>query len=108
MTDPAMNSTESLLQELIKTVSTLMKEVSELKKADNAGSNVNPWKWHRDIQSESQAAARDSEDDADQPSDNEERDSDPSRMQKTINLPAPLNTLSFQKRAKPFWRLFSA
>ena len=77
MTDPTTNSTETLLQELMKTVSTLTKEVSELKKADNTGSNVNPRKRLRDNESESQATARDGEDDADQPSDNEERGSDP-------------------------------
>ena len=77
MTVPTTNSTETLLQELMKTVSTFTKEISELKKANNVGSNVNPRKRLRDSKSKSQAVACDGEDNTDQPSDNVERDSNP-------------------------------
>ena len=77
MTDPTpTTSTETLLQELLKTVSTLKNDVSELKKADNAGSSDNPRKRLRDSESEIQTVARDGEDDVSLPSDNEETDND--------------------------------
>ena len=96
MTVPTTNSTETLLQELMKTVSTLTKEVSELKKAFAI---ANP------RAKQSLAMVRTT---STSPLTMRRGIAIPLQMRKTINLSAPLNALSFQKRAKPFWRPFSA
>ena len=56
-TDPT-NSTEALLQELLKTVSTLKNDVSELKRADNDKGNSRKWPRNSEA-SGSQLVSRD-------------------------------------------------
>ena len=78
-TDPQKQSTENLLQELLKTVSSLQNDVSELKKADKTAAKNNLRKRPRDSKpSGSQTtSACDGEDDVSQCSDEEGSDGNP-------------------------------
>ena len=73
-----MQSTETLLQELLKTVSSLQNDISEVKKADKMTGKDNPRKWPRDSKpSGSQTTTRDGKDDTSQFSDEEGSNGDP-------------------------------
>ena len=70
MTDPTTQSTETLLQDLLKTISTLQNDISELKKADNTTNRDTSRKRpHNGESSGSQQVTHDCEDDASQLSD---------------------------------------
>ena len=78
MTDPTTQSTETLLQDLLKTVSTLQYNILELKKADNMTNRDTSRKQpHNGEPSGSQQVTHNGKDDASQLSDQDGSDGDP-------------------------------
>ena len=70
MTDPTTHSTETLLQDLLKTILTLQNDISELKKADNTTNRDISRKQPRNGEpSGSQQVTHDGKDDVSQLSD---------------------------------------